>query len=199
MLENIVLFFVTALTALAIENTVFVRGLGLNKWGLFMNSSKMAILYGVILSSTLTAASLFVALINHLLLDSPYVSYLRAPLYFIVVAGLYIGAHFLIERKWQRPQKKVILQALPNCAFNTALFGALYITGVSQFRAVQTIGYALGAGVGYMLAILVIFYARKRLAISAVPRSFRGLPILLLYIGLLSLSLFGLIGHGLPT
>ena len=32
---------------------------------------------------------------------------------------------------------------------------------------------------------------------SKVPRAFRGLPILLIYIGILSLALYGLLGHPL--
>ena len=38
-----------------------------------------------------------------------------------------------------------------------------------------------------------------RLAICNVPRAFQGLPIRLMYIGLLALATYGLIGHQLPV
>ena len=81
----------------------------------------------------------------------------------------------------------------------SALFGALYVTAYQEFHFFRITGYALGSGLGYTLALVIIYFARKRLAISPVPRSFRGLPILLIYLGLISLALYGLIGHRLPT
>ena len=197
MLENFTLFFITALTALAVENTVFARGLGLNKWGLFINGPKTGILYGMLLTWLLTVSSVFAAGINYIMQDSPYIMYLRAPLYFICVSGVYIGTYMLAGVKSMR-YTRAMKQALPGCAFSSALFGTLYVTSGSR-NFFEITGYALGAGIGYTLAILIIYYARKRLAISPVSRSFRGLPILLMYIGLLSLALYGLIGHGLPT
>jgi len=79
------------------------------------------------------------------------------------------------------------------------LFAVFFLSASQNFVLTQTLGYAVGSALGYTVAIFVIYYARKRLAISAVPRSFRGLPILLIYLGLLSLALYGLIGHNLPT
>ena len=63
----------------------------------------------------------------------------------------------------------------------------------------STLGYGIGTGIGYMLALLLIYFGRRRLELIALPRAFKGLPILLLYIGLISLAVYGMIGHQLPT
>ena len=63
----------------------------------------------------------------------------------------------------------------------------------------KTCGFAFGSGAGYTLALLLISEGRKRIALSDVPRAFRGLPVALIYIGILSLAIYGLIGHQLPT
>ncbi|MEG1448442.1 MAG: hypothetical protein RSC41_03840 [Oscillospiraceae bacterium] len=49
------------------------------------------------------------------------------------------------------------------------------------------------------LALLVILSAKTRLSYSNIPKIMKGLPILLIYIGLLSLGIFGLFGHPLPA
>jgi len=191
-------FFVTALTAVAVENAVFARALGINKTVLFMKSPKMGILYGAVLTWMGVLSSFLVAIVNVLLEGRTGIMYIRAPLFSICVAAVYIVT-YLVAHKWKPKLFQIIKPALPVCTFNTALFGAFYISSTGSYHFLQTVGYTLGTGVGYTLALLVIYFARKRLAISPVPRSFRGLPILLLYIGLLSLAIYGLLGHGLPS
>ena len=197
-MENLLLFLMAALTALAVENVVFARALGIGKSALFLKSPRMGILYGVLLTWVATVSSVLTAGCNVLLTDTQYIAFTRAPLFFLCVSLVYALTYWG-TKKWMPALHRLIRPALPISTFNSALFGALYTTANQGYSFFQGVGYALGAGIGYTLALLVIYYARKRLAISPVPRSFRGLPILLLYIGLLSLAIYGLIGHGLPS
>jgi len=199
-MENGVLtFFIMALTALAMENALFFRVLGLNKYVLFLNSPKVGILYGGVFTVVLMLTSLLISLVNYFFRDDSFlITYVRAPAYFVCVAFVYIAVYVLTRSQLPSVFER-IRRILPLSTFNTAMFGVFYVSAYNDFRIQQTTGYALGAGVGYTLAVLVLYFARKRLAISPVPRSFRGLPVQLVYIGLLSLALYGLIGQGLPT
>ena len=51
--------------------------------------------------------------------------------------------------------------------------------------------------IGYMivLAVLLVTEARHRLRSRAIPKAFRGLPITLVYIGVLALAIYGFTGH----
>ena len=167
-------FLAALLTAIAVENTVFARALGMTRPVLYLNSAKTGMIYGVVFTWMVTASSAMASVVNWLLIDVSYARYVR-PIGFLLCVG--------------------IVYVLTT--FNTALFGALYMS--IQQDIVKSIGYALGTGVGYTAAILILYYAQKRLASSPVPRSFRGMPILMVYIGLLSLAVYGLIGHALPT
>jgi electron transport complex protein RnfA len=192
------LFLATALTALAAHNAVFARALGLGRPTMFLKSARAGILYGVIFTVIATLSSLLASAVGFLWEGNSLTPFLRAPLYFLCVATVYLLAYFGVPYLWPK-RRKVIRLAMPISTFNSALFGALYFSSGQDFTTVQTAGYALGAGVGYTIALVIIYYARKRLAISPVPRSFRGLPILLVYLGLLSLAIYGLLGHMLPV
>lgn len=195
-LNVVLMFFGAVLTGIVLENAVFTRALGLTHDVLFLKSPKSGILYGSLLTVTITIASLFIPAINFFLADSAYVRFVRAPAYFLCIALVYCLVWFGSQR--YHPQLHLqIRTALPVTTFNSALFGAFYVCANQNFGFFETVGYAIGTGIGYTGALLIVYYARKRLAISPVPRSFRGLPILLLYIGLLSLGFYGLIGHGL--
>lgn len=197
MTNYVTMFFTAALTAMAVQNPVFARALGLNRTSLFLKSPRLGILYGGLLTVMATVSAVLVSGINHLLADSETIPFTRAPAYLLCVIAVY-ALTFWTSRRFAPTLHEAVRPALPICAFNTALFGALFVSANQEYGLAQTVGYALGSGIGYTIALLVIFYARKRLAISPIPRSFRGLPILMLYIGLLSLAIYGLIGHGLP-
>ena len=47
----------------------------------------------------------------------------------------------------------------------------------------------------FMLAVLLVTEARHRLRSKAIPEAFRGLPITLVYIGVLALAIYGFTGH----
>ena len=47
----------------------------------------------------------------------------------------------------------------------------------------------------FVLAVLLVTEARHRLRSKAIPEAFRGLPITLVYIGVLALAIYGFTGH----
>ena len=59
----------------------------------------------------------------------------------------------------------------------------------------QSLGFGLGSGLGYLLAVLLVTEARHRLRSRAIPSAFRGLPVTLVYIGVLALAIYGFTGH----
>ncbi len=92
------------------------------------------------------------------------------------------------------------VQSLPvTAAFNGASFGAVLIAILSRDTLLQTIAYCLGCSAGLTIAMMLVHSGRERLELCKVPKSFGGLPITMIYIGILSLAIYGLIGHQLPT
>ena len=189
-------FLAALLTAIAVENTVFARALGMTRPVLYLNSAKTGMIYGVVFTWMVTASSAMASVVNWLLIDVSYARYVR-PIGFLLCVGIVYVLTTFVSGTYIPRLFRQIRRILPLTTFNTALFGALYMS--IQQDIVKSIGYALGTGVGYTAAILILYYAQKRLASSPVPRSFRGMPILMVYIGLLSLAVYGLIGHALPT
>ena len=55
--------------------------------------------------------------------------------------------------------------------------------------------YGMDKGLNEGLAVLLVTEARHRLRSKAIPKAFRGLPITLVYIGVLALAIYGFTGH----
>lgn len=191
-------FCTVAVMALAVENAVFARALGVSRNLLFLPGARSALLHGALLTWMAVLSTLMVAPVNYFVADSPYVAFIRAPLFFLCVAVSYTATVFA-ARYLLKAHYAEIMNILPLSTFNTALFGIFFVIANNDYGMLLAMGYALGSGVGYTISLLVVYFARKRLAISPVPKSFRGLPVLLVYIGLLSLAIYGLIGYGLSA
>lgn len=200
-MENSFLLFIsTAITALAVENAVFARGLGMDNEAAFIKNPREGLLMGGVFGWVIFWSAWPISLTNYLLRGRSYVMIIRPPMYLAGVLAVCLLTQYLSRKYLKREELAAeIRRTLPVATFNSALFAVFFLSASQNFLLTQTLGYAVGSALGYTVAIFVIYYARKRLAISAVPRAFRGLPILLIYLGLLSLALYGLIGHNLPT
>ena len=197
----IFVFLASVVTAMAVENPVFARALGTSREALFADGARSGFMLGGLLTWMALLSSLFVALTNYLMFDAPgELMFWRPMFYFAGVAATYIlTVKVLLAKLNFGGYSGKLIKIAPLATFNTALFGAFFIANSQNFGTLQTVGYALGSGAGYTAAVLAIYYARVRLSLSPVPRAFRGLPVLLVYMGLVSLALYGLIGRVLPT
>ena len=73
--------------------------------------------------------------------------------------------------------------------------GTVLVERTQSFTLEQSMGFGLGSGLGYLLAVMLVTEADRRLRSEAIPEAFRGLPITLIYIGVLALAIYGFTGH----
>ena len=89
----------------------------------------------------------------------------------------------------------VLEGALPLAAVNSGVLGTVLVERTQSFTMEQSMGFGLGSGLGYLLAVMLVTEADRRLRSEAIPEAFRGLPITLIYIGVLALAIYGFTGH----
>lgn len=78
-------------------------------------------------------------------------------------------------------------------AFNTLVMAVPYINYRSAFTFAQSIGSGLGAGLAFIIAVLLINEGLKRLDLNTnIPKCFKGTPALFIYTAVLSLGFMGL-------
>ena len=80
-------------------------------------------------------------------------------------------------------------------AFNTLVFAMPLINYRSAFNVVESIGAGLGAGLAYIIAVILINSGLKKLdTITSIPKAFKGTPTIFIYTALLSLAFTGISG-----
>ena len=80
-------------------------------------------------------------------------------------------------------------------ACSTAVLGTMLVCANQNYTILQSIAFSLGSGIGYIFAVFVVREGRRRLRSKAVPSIFQGLPSSMIYIGVLSLAIYALVGH----
>jgi Na+-transporting NADH:ubiquinone oxidoreductase subunit E len=85
---------------------------------------------------------------------------------------------------------------LPLITVNCAILGVnlLMIDPDRNFHLVQTAAYALGSGLGWLLAICLMAGLRRRLEHADIPRPLQGLGIILIITGLMAMAFMGFAG-----
>ena len=90
---------------------------------------------------------------------------------------------------------KDVVRSVTSASINSAIVGTVILTVYQGLDFGESIAFALGSSVGYFLAIVLISEGERKIAHDRVPEAFRGLPITLIYISILALGIYGLIGH----
>ena len=112
--------------------------------------------------------------------------YLQTLAFMAVIAAVVYAADAVAARALEQPLK---LYA-PMIALNSAVLGVTINVVAEGYNYGEALMSALGVGLGFLLALLVMAGLRARINERFVPKSFRGLPILLVTASILSLALF---------
>ena len=195
MTETLTIFFGYAVLAIFAQNAVFTRALGVSRLVQLVGDARTnSLLFGLLQCVTQ-------------LLLAPVAWYAgnaaaswglgpaARPLVYLgciaAVSAVEMALLHLIKLPWQRQ----LLRILPLAALNSCVLGTLLLGRTQSFTLTQSLGFGLGSGVGYLLAVLLVTEAQNRLRSQAIPAAFRGMPITLVYIGVLALAIYGFTGH----
>jgi Na+-translocating ferredoxin:NAD+ oxidoreductase subunit A len=85
---------------------------------------------------------------------------------------------------------------LPLITTNCAILGLALFQTFKEYNFLQSLGYSLGAGAGFILAIVLMAGLREKLELANVPTVSQGAALSLMLAGLLSLSFMGFAGLG---
>ena len=85
---------------------------------------------------------------------------------------------------------------LPLITTNCAILGLALFQTAKEYSFLQSLVYAIGAGAGFTLALMLMAGLREKLELARVPTISQGAAMTLILAGLLSLSFMGFAGLG---
>ena len=190
-------FFSYALLAIFAQNAVFTRALGVSRMVQLVGDDRTSsALFGMMLCITqvlVAPAAFFAGRWFIAPLDNR--AQLRPLVYIASIAVVCLAEHLVLWLLRSLPRRSQLLRIVPLAALNSGVLGTVLVERTQTFTLGESLGFGLGSGIGYVLAVLLVTEARHRLRSKAIPKAFRGLPITLVYIGVLALAIYGFTGH----
>ena len=132
--------------------------------------------------------------IYHFIL-SPNYTYLETIVFILVIAAI-VQLIEIVLKRYIKPIYNALGIYLPLITTNCAVLGITMLNITNELGFVQSLVNALGAGLGFMLAMLLFSGVRERLETADIPEFLKGLPITLVAAALVSLSFLGFAGIG---
>jgi electron transport complex protein RnfA len=153
-------------------------------------------------ASRMGAAVTFVMLIAsmcaygiHALLVAVDAPYLQLISYIVVIAATVQSVEMFIK-KFSPALFRAMGIFLPLITTNCAILGLALFQTNKGYNFVQSLVYALGAGIGFTIAIVIMAGLRERLDLADTPSIVRGTAIALMIAGLLAVAFTGFAGLG---
>lgn len=125
----------------------------------------------------------------------PDYTYLQTIVFILVIAAIVQFIEIVLKR-YIKPIYNALGIYLPLITTNCAVLGITMLNITDELDFVKSLFNALGAGLGFMLAMLLFSGVRERLETSDIPEFLKGLPVTLIAAAIVSLSFLGFAGIG---
>jgi electron transport complex protein RnfA len=182
------------ITTILSGNFVLAMFLGMCPFLGVTHSVKVAFPLGLATTFVILMASLCAYLLN-LVLIPLHMEFLQLICYITVIAAAVQLVEMFVKK--QSPELfRALGIYLPLITTNCAVLGVALFQTARNYNFVQSLTFALGGGVGFTLALVLLASVRERVRFSKVPNAMMGTALTLMLAGVLSLSFMGFAGLG---
>jgi electron transport complex protein RnfA len=185
--------FELIVAASLINNFVFTRFLGLCIF--FGVSKRMETAVGM--SITFTSVMMISAALSWLIFTFIMVpldiTFLKIIIFIGIVAG-FVQASDTIIRKISPGLYYKLGIYLALISTNCIILAVPLINAGEHYTFIESLAFALGSGLGFALALIIMASIREKLDLADIPAPFRGTPIAFVVTGLIALAFTGFSG-----
>lgn len=181
------------ISAIFVNNIVLSQFLGICP---FLGVSKKvdtAIGMGTAVAFVLTLATVVTYLLQKFVLAPLHIEYLQTISFILVIAALVQMVEIMLKKV-----SPALYQALgiflPLITTNCAVLGVAILVIQKGFTLIESIVYAFATAIGFALALVVFAGLREQLSLTNLPKGMKGMSIVLITAGLLSLAFMGFSG-----
>jgi len=177
------------LTAILTGNFVLMRFLGICPFLGVSKKVNTAVGMSVAVIFVMALATAVCWPLN-VLLENNDLAYLQTIVFILVIAALVQFVEIALKR-FVKGLYLALGIYLPLITTNCAVLGVVLLNATENYGFVSSMVNSIGAGVGFLLAMVIFAGVRSRLEDSDLPKAFEGLPATLVAASIVSLSFLG--------
>jgi len=180
------------LNSLLINNFVLSAFLGICPFLGVSNKLDTAGRMGMAVTFVMFVSSISAYAVNEILvlINAPYLQLIS---YIVIIASAVQLVEMVIKR-FSPALFRALGIFLPLITTNCAILGLALFQTAKGYNFVESLVYAIGAGLGFTLAIVLMAGIREELELTSVPGVIKGTAIVLIIAGILSMTFMGFAG-----
>lgn len=176
-----------------INNFVLTRFLGLCIFFGVSKNVNTSFGMGMAVTSVMTFSSILAWVIYNFVLVTWHLESLKIVVFVLLIA-IFVQLLEMLIRKYAQTLYQSWGIYLLLIATNCVVLGVPLISVDEGFNFPKTVVLAVGSGIGFMLAIVLMASLREKLRFADIPKPLEGLGIAFIMAGLLALSFMGFSG-----
>lgn len=186
-------YLLIIISAVLVNNIVLAQFLGICPFLGVSNKSSTAIGMGSAVIFVMTLATIVTYIIQKTVLIPFHIEFMQTVTFILVIAAL-VQVVELILKKVSPTLYQALGIFLPLITTNCTVLGISIIVSQKNMGLVTGTIFAIANAIGFMLALVIFAGIREQLELTDTPKFLKGVPILLITAGLLSLAFMGFSG-----
>ena len=188
-MEYILIF----ISAIFVNNIVLAQFLGICPFHGVSKKIDTSLGMSAAVAFVMVLATVVTWLVQTYVLVPNHLEYLQTIAFILVIASL-VQMVEIILKKVSPALYQALGIFLPLITTNCAVLGVAILVIQKDFNLAQSVMYAFSTAIGFGLALTVFAGMREQLELTNIPKGMRGMAIVLVTAGLLSLAFMGFSG-----
>lgn len=176
-----------------ISNVVLSQFLGICPFLGVSKKVKTAVGMGGAVVFVITLASLVASLIYKFILIPLDITYLQTIVFILVIAALVQFVEMFLKKSMQSLYQALGVY-LPLITTNCAVLGVALTNVQKSYGILESVVNGFATAVGFLISITILAGLREKMEYNKIPKSFKGMPIVLVTAGLMAIAFFGFSG-----
>ena len=181
------------LSTVLVQNFIFAKFYGICPFLGVSDKPTTALGMGLSVTFVITLASAATWAVYYWILEPFGLSFLKTIAFILIIAALVQLIEMLLK-KFVPSLYQALGIYLPLITTNCAVLGVALLNIQNEYNFVYSIAFGFSAAIGFMMAILIFAGVRARLAYAECPKTFRGMPLVLLSAALVAMAFSGFSG-----
>lgn len=188
--------FGISLAAILVENFVLVQFMGICPFLGVSKKVETALGMGIAVTFVMALSNLLTFIVQKYVLDALGLSYLQTTVFILIIASLVQFVEMFLQKSLPALYASLGIY-LPLITTNCAVLGVAITAAEETNNVLSAVWYGVAAGLGFLLAILLLAGIRERLSEAKYPKMLEGFPIALISASLLAIAFLGFSGFSI--
>ena len=186
-------YFTLFISAVIVNNFVLTKFLGLCIFFGVSKNLNASIGMGMAVTSVMTLSSMLAWVVYNFALVPLHLTFMTTAVFVLLIASFVQLLEMIIKKQAPALYNMWGIYLLL-IATNCVILAVPLLNAESSFSFLKSVVYAVGSGLGFALAIVLMASLREKLRLADVPKPLEGLGIAFILAGMLALAFTGFSG-----